>query len=1397
MAAVDGRALSTSVLGQVSEPNVTFERDELQKKLDKKEIDLTRKEKELHKCELEVFRLQKEAKLAGAENQNLRERNETLQQSLMNARLLSQSARDEASNAQNENRIRELESALSAAIHKIKKGEVELNTWQQKWKDTDNMAQEVSHELQTIKTDKSDDKETIATLNAKLKAANALQNKTSDMVDNLNQEMMMQNQRLKETQDKVERKQMEVDASTRAVAEANAETQKLKTVLQVRSETNSALRSQLEEISGNTFTITKEEMKKYQSQEMELKQEKSKHTQTNRSLDLHMDLLHKAEIEATEAVEKMQKAEVEVSKLNMQLFEMNKRVGSTSDRERVLKKEIIKLRKQSKEQEAHLKELELDPHSHDEEVMQMRQALAGTNKSRLDELENKQKEAKRRKIAEESLSALRNRIAFLLEQLEAASSMANKWQQQKAILRSEVESLQNINTELRKRLTIVQAHYVNRGIGGLVEGDAFGESKTELFPSAAGSMAMSPYGKSTHHRSGAMSPRGTTMGGGAAPSAGDVLSGRAGAPTEALGEYYQHPAASAVVGTVESFVERALFDTICAFSSGAREHKISTRKGGASGFKKSKGKVNQKPIFKVQPVKDQANKYEVVSLGSNDDSVDTAANELLVATHINSFLNFCQSRSAEKAASLYSEKIAHLLNFMHHSEQDMIEQLANSRMEQAQLSSKVATNDNRVNRLRVRYSSERTAKQKTIMKVIREQMRLSDVRLLFNDTVEKSRDVEGEMISNGLSMQSELQSTMHLMQQVGNIAEELSRVGAGNTDTAEVGAMELRLPDCELDDESLFSAMGLLSGGLEDASAMRTMQPLQLEGGETTTNNMIDPDNPMPTTGHMVMSAELAKNVANISKDYLARVIMLNLRGNLLTDISCKTLSPLIERSGVLRFVDLRDNAITEKGAKMLFDSSRKNRSIMYVTQRQNGYMIEGHREIGPGRSGGGGNSSGPPDSDNPNFSMRIDVRGQEAKVGEVSDYMFEQVDHSFFRSRHPEAFEPGAGGGGRTTSPGSTWGMNSPGPGGTYPGSSSSPGRFPDSPRGATRERQDENKVTWGATGLISQLEGELAQRKVNPSAVVPHALNDLNFKITEADRIAKEGQKPPRPQSASASLVSERGDLRIGMGSRNDAATYGGGGGYGLDLDDGGSVTGGGGSIIVASPRGAMRQDKTPGGNADLIDLIESGARDASDNVGGLVDSKLRKGGNIGSVLDGQIRDMEQRGQVEPGNVRAPGLGLVDSPYDAGDALHVGEGSGDVKKKKKKVSVKTRILTDTKRIYNNKKAFGDMGIEEEGEKLRKAASAKNAKNEPTEVSNMMGTIPQPLDKGGGQASRNAASSVQRKLSADRERAKTASSSRPGSARAGSLGTPSKQSRSHGHKQLSTLQKLNPSTLF
>ena len=37
---------------------------------------------------------------------------------------------------------------------------------------------------------------------------------------------------------------------------------------------------------------------------------------------------------------------------------------------------------------------------------------------------------------------------------------------------------------------------------------------------------------------------------------------------------------------------------------------------------------------------------------------------------------------------------------------------------------------------------------------------------------------------------------------------------------------------------------------------------------------------------------------------------------------------------------------ISNVGMQQLFDATRRNSSVLYVTQRQNGAMIEGHREL-------------------------------------------------------------------------------------------------------------------------------------------------------------------------------------------------------------------------------------------------------------------------------------------------------------------------------------------------------------------------------------------------------------------------------------------------------------------
>ena len=104
---------------------------------------------------------------------------------------------------------------------------------------------------------------------------------------------------------------------------------------------------------------------------------------------------------------------------------------------------------------------------------------------------------------------------------------------------------------------------------------------------------------------------------------------------------------------------------------------------------------------------------------------------------------------------------------------------------------------------------------------------------------------------------------------------------------------------------------------------------------------------PGPTS--LLSSSLLTKTVLSTSPNYINRVLQINAKGNQLTDLSCKLLANIVETSPDLRVLDLRENCISEKGAKILFDATRRNTTVLYVTQRQGGFMIEGHREIAGG----------------------------------------------------------------------------------------------------------------------------------------------------------------------------------------------------------------------------------------------------------------------------------------------------------------------------------------------------------------------------------------------------------------------------------------------------------------
>ena len=65
-------------------------------------------------------------------------------------------------------------------------------------------------------------------------------------------------------------------------------------------------------------------------------------------------------------------------------------------------------------------------------------------------------------------------------------------------------------------------------------------------------------------------------------------------------------------------------------------------------------------------------------------------------------------------------------------------------------------------------------------------------------------------------------------------------------------------------------------------------------------------------------TSRLSRVILSTKCDYTNRILMLNLKDNLLTDLSCQLLSSFVEKSFELRMLDLRGNMISENGSYLM-----------------------------------------------------------------------------------------------------------------------------------------------------------------------------------------------------------------------------------------------------------------------------------------------------------------------------------------------------------------------------------------------------------------------------------------------------------------------------------------------
>ena len=743
-----------------------------------------------------------------------------------------------------------------------------------------------------------------------------------------------------------------LNANDKTLADQAAEVRQLKNAMQIRNETNNVLRNQMEEMNDNNFVLSKTEMNHFRKMEQENEQFQARIKDLVKSVELHMDLLQRAEAESAAMRSKADDAIQQLAEIRRKSDEKTQLSETDATTLKYLKKEIVKLRNENKDLSQKLDVAQAELHG----LQSLRGGAAGAgmngfkgdHEQIFDGVNNPKKpmsssaaaalehEKTSRHAAEEAARALRNRLSFLLEQMEQASQLAATWQEQKAILKAEIGSLLRANHDLRERLLSVQRNFMGHtlqetGVGGRVGSSAGG-------PHAFLTQAVDEYQQQQ-----------------AAERLTEGL-----LALDQLGDSLQGPYLQPVPNTAEALVERRLFDAICAFSLGSRVDEQGDISPGKRGTKRNPIKL--KGIFKVADLKSG-----MVDIYVDDGDID--AGELLASLQIPAFLKFAQSRPAEKLPKLFTEKMVNILNFSRRTVHDFLEQLGDARIQLGKLQSKVSVSWERVARIRERCARERISKQKAVMRYVREQLRVSDIRKLLGDIGGRAAEHLDDMTKferGGLlglrdqAMKDTMGDLVQVTVQLGGVADGTVD-GAPDSSSLTVGslncAIELRLADCQLDDETVHGIIGLVCGVLAPAAQdLGGNNDSKYEGKKRMVEDDDNEDIDQSKAGNVLMASlglkvsgkllllrnyflfcfafftslftpqyfgaakqvaasnSLARSIMNVRCDYTERIILMNLRGNSLTDLSCKVLGALVEKSTTLRMLDLRENLLSTTG---------------------------------------------------------------------------------------------------------------------------------------------------------------------------------------------------------------------------------------------------------------------------------------------------------------------------------------------------------------------------------------------------------------------------------------------------------------------------------------------------
>lgn len=453
---IDGLAVSNSqrATAVITDPNVLFEFSELQRKLERREMEIKRKDKDIIALQKEIARYQKDMKGSTNEISLIRERNEQLQTSLMNSRLLSQDARNDAEQRQTNMRIKELESAVASGVHRsnIMQGEIDANLLKYRTLENENM--NLTAQLEIANAELTATKQENYTQGLKLKTLNMRLEDKSKEYEELRDQMLLEKKDNMDSKGGMARFKAIIEEKNKEIKTLESDVKKLQETLHVRTESNVVLREQMEDIHGSKHVLNKDEMKRFKAIEQENEALTTRLKSMTKSVDLHMELLRRAETDSTTLRHSLEEATMANKKLQKDYDRFSKEKGIDAVSLANIRKDVIALRRENKEYAEKLRQLQTQNANSgvaEKEVMQIKQGIVSLARDKQEEIEAKKDEKKRRVVAEESMKALRNRISYLMSQLNHISQSAIDWQSEKVVLHSQITSLHNTNIELRSK----------------------------------------------------------------------------------------------------------------------------------------------------------------------------------------------------------------------------------------------------------------------------------------------------------------------------------------------------------------------------------------------------------------------------------------------------------------------------------------------------------------------------------------------------------------------------------------------------------------------------------------------------------------------------------------------------------------------------------------------------------------------------------------------------------------------------------------------------------------------------------------------------------------------------------------------------------------------------------